>query len=53
MKIVDMRKYIVARRPVARQWPQNKQLGNGLYSVTIHKQQQRKGVFCVIRAEML
>jgi hypothetical protein len=42
-----------ACRPVARQRPRNKQIYNGRYQTAAHKQQQRKGVSCGVRAEML
>jgi hypothetical protein len=43
----------VACRPVARQRPQNKQLYNCRYQRAVRKQQQRNGVYCAVRAEML
>jgi hypothetical protein len=43
----------VACRSVTRQRPRNKLLDNGRYYAAARKQQQRNGVFCPDRAEML
>jgi hypothetical protein len=43
----------VAYRHVVRQRPRNKQLYNGRYYAAARKQQERTGVFCAVRADIL
>jgi hypothetical protein len=49
-KTVTKSKYTVTCRTVARQRSRNKQI---VVYATAHKQQQRNGVFCAVRAQML